>query len=195
MPAGRASPSATLTVVATASGACRAIAASSRVPGWCAGATLRVNGQPVTAALTPGTYAEVNRRWKAGDKVELTLPMPAQLVEANPLVEEIRNQVAVRRGPVVYCLEANDLPANNSLSGLLVSANTTLTPHHTTIAGSDVVWLEGQAQVADNSTWQGKLYRPLAAAPAATVPFKLIPYYAWGNRGLHDMEVWLPISR
>jgi DUF1680 family protein len=165
------------------------------VPGWSKGATLLVNGQPVATTLTPGTYAEVNRRWKAGDKVELSLPMPAQLVEANPLVEETRNQVAVRRGPVVYCLEANDLPAGKPLSGLLVSPGTTFAPKHTTIAGSDVVWLEGQAQVADNSAWQGKLYRPLTTAPAATVPFKLIPYYAWGNRGLHDMEVWLPVSR
>jgi DUF1680 family protein len=166
-----------------------------RVPGWSEGAALLVNGQPVAATLTPGAYAEVNRRWQAGDKVELSLPMPAQLVEANPLVEETRNQVAVRRGPVVYCLEANDLPAGKSLSGLLVSPGTTFAPKHTTIAGSDIVWLEGQAQVADNSAWQGKLYRPLAPAPAATVPFKLIPYYAWGNRGLHDMEVWLPVSR
>ena len=54
--------------------------------------------------LKPGTYAEVNQTWKNGDVVELVLPMEAKLVEANPLVEENRNQVAVKRGPVVYCL-------------------------------------------------------------------------------------------
>ena len=36
--------------------------------------------------------------------------MPAQLMEAHPLVEEIRNQTAIRRGPIVYCLESTDLP-------------------------------------------------------------------------------------
>ncbi len=166
-----------------------------RVPGWSEGAALLVNGQPVAATLTPGHYAEINRRWKAGDKVELQLPMPAQLLEANALIEETRNQVAVRRGPVVYCLEASDLPAGKPLSGLIVDANTVFTPRHTTIAGSDVVWLEGQSAFADNSAWKGQLYHPLSREKPATVPFKLVPYYAWGNRGLHDMEVWLPVSR
>ena len=166
-----------------------------RVPGWSEGATLLVNGQPVPTTLTPGQYAEINRRWKAGDKVELQLPMPAQLLEANALIEETRNQVAVRRGPVVYCLEASDLPAGKPLNGLIVNANTVFTPRHTTIAGSDVVWLEGQTNFADNSAWKGQLYHPISKEKPATVPFKLIPYYAWGNRGLHDMEVWLPVSR
>ncbi|RYY14654.1 MAG: glycoside hydrolase family 127 protein [Cytophagaceae bacterium] len=166
-----------------------------RVPGWSEGATLRVNGQPVAATLTPGHYAEINRRWRAGDQVELQLPMPAQLLEANSLVEETRNQVAVRRGPVVYCLEANDLPAGKQLSGLLLGATTVLTPRHTTIAGADVVWLEGQSEFADNSAYAGQLYHPISKDKPASVPFKLVPYYAWGNRGLHDMEVWLPVSR
>ncbi|WP_201985994.1 aceric acid hydrolase [Hymenobacter rubidus] len=166
-----------------------------RVPGWSEGAALVVNGQPVAATLTPGKYAEINRRWKAGDKVELQLPMPAQLLEANALVEETRNQVAVRRGPVVYCLEASDLPAGEPLSGLIVDANTVFTPRHTTIAGADVVWLEGQTTMADNSAWKGQLYHPISKEKPASVPFKLVPYYAWGNRGLHDMEVWLPVSR
>ncbi|GAB3577733.1 glycoside hydrolase family 127 protein [Hymenobacter daeguensis] len=166
-----------------------------RVPGWSAGATLLVNGQPVAVPLTPGQYAEINRRWKAGDRVELQLPMPAQLLEANALVEETRNQVAVRRGPVVYCLEASDLPAGKPLTGLILDAKTVLTPRHTTIAGSDVVWLEGQTTFADNAAYAGQLYHPLSKDQPATVPFKLVPYYAWGNRGLHDMEVWLPVKR
>ncbi len=36
--------------------------------------------------------------------------MPVRLIEANPLVEETRNQVAIQRGPIVYCLESPDLP-------------------------------------------------------------------------------------
>ena len=166
-----------------------------RVPGWCEGAKLLVNGKPESVTLKPGTYAEVNRRWKAGDKVELSLPMPAQLVETNPLVEENRNQVAVKRGPVVYCLEAADLPAGKPLSGLLIPAGTTFTPRHTTVAGSDIVWLEGQGEFVDNSAWKGQLYHPISKSQPTPVPFKLIPYYAWGNRGLGDMQVWLPVSR
>ena len=53
--------------------------------------------------------------WKKGDKIELVLPMEAKLIEANPLVEETRNQVAVKRGPVVYCLESIDLPKDKNV--------------------------------------------------------------------------------
>src|SRR5262249_13550828 len=75
-----------------------------RIAGWADGATLAINGKPAAAAA--GRYSEVRRTWATGDVVELTLPMRPRLVEANPLVEEARNQVAVLRGPLVYCLES-----------------------------------------------------------------------------------------
>ncbi|HEY4148323.1 MAG TPA: glycoside hydrolase family 127 protein, partial [Chitinophagaceae bacterium] len=80
-----------------------------RIPGWCRNASLLLNGRPVKATLAPGQYASVTRSWKTGDTITLQLPMPVTLVEANPLVEETRNQVAVKRGPVVYCLESAGL--------------------------------------------------------------------------------------
>ncbi|MDO7846219.1 glycoside hydrolase family 127 protein [Hymenobacter sp. M29] len=167
-----------------------------RVPGWCEGATLLVNGKPTTAALTPGTYAEINRQWKAGDKVELAMPMPAQLVEANPLVEETRNQVAVKRGPIVYCLETKDFPAGQKISGLTLPANTSLTPQHKQVENSDVVFLTGQAMlVPEAAQWGTQLYRKVPAEKPTAVSVSLIPYYAWGNRGHADMEVWIPVSR
>src|SRR6202011_778588 len=79
-----------------------------RIPGWTSGAELRVNGAPQRPVPVAGTYHELRRVWSAGDVVDLTLPMPAQLLQAHPLVEEARNQVAVKRGPLVYCLESPD---------------------------------------------------------------------------------------
>ncbi|UOR03549.1 glycoside hydrolase family 127 protein [Hymenobacter aerilatus] len=166
-----------------------------RVPGWCEGAKLLVNGKPESVTLKPGTYAEVNRRWKKGDKVELTLPMPAQLVEANPLIEETRNQVAVQRGPVVYCLETKDLPAGQQLKALTLPATTQLTPKHTRIENSDVVQLTGTAQLAAEPQWNGQLYRKLSDRQPTPVPITLTPYYAWGNRGHSEMQVWIPVSK
>ena len=85
-----------------------------RIPGWTApqadGITVRVNGEPVAARPQPGSYFEMRRTWSAGDTIELVLPVAVQLVEAHPLVEEARNQVAIMRGPVVYCLETVDTP-------------------------------------------------------------------------------------
>ena len=95
-----------------------------RIPGWAEKAVLYVNDKPFDVKTLPATYAEIRRRWSAGDVVLLELAMPAQLIEAHPLVEETRNQVAVKRGPVVYCLESCDLPVGVRVQDVKVPADT-----------------------------------------------------------------------
>ncbi|MNX74797.1 Non-reducing end beta-L-arabinofuranosidase [compost metagenome] len=164
-----------------------------RIPGWASTATLKVNGQTENLVLTPGTYAELNRRWKAGDQVELVLPMEAQLVESNPLVEETRNQVAVKRGPVVYCLESQDLPGKR-IFNVFIPAKIDLKASPIQIDGANMMSLEGNAQLIENKDWKNVLYRPLNESNTTT-PIRLVPYFAWGNRGHSEMSVWLPVSR
>jgi DUF1680 family protein len=166
-----------------------------RIPGWCEQAKVLVNGKAEAVTLKPGSYAEISRTWKAGDKVELQLPMPAQLVEANPLVEETRNQVAVKRGPIVYCIETKDLPADQKLTALSIPANARLTPKPIRIEGSEIMSLTGKAELTPEPQWNGQLYRTLSSRKPTTVPVTLVPYYAWGNRGHADMQVWIPVSR
>ncbi len=54
-----------------------------RIPGWCEGATLLVNGHAMVGQLPSGTYAAVQRVWQAGDVVELSLPIPVRLMEVS----------------------------------------------------------------------------------------------------------------
>lgn len=164
-----------------------------RIPGWTSNAALKVNGKTENLVLTPGTYAELNRKWKAGDQVELVLPMEAQLLESNPLVEETRNQVAVKRGPVVYCLESNDLPGKR-IFNVFIPAKIELKASPIQIDGADMMGLEGTAQLIENKDWKNVLYRPLNESNTTT-PIRLVPYFAWGNRGHSEMSVWLPVSR
>ncbi|WP_207425269.1 glycoside hydrolase family 127 protein [Pedobacter sp. SYSU D00535] len=164
-----------------------------RIPGWASSAKVLVNGKAVDAAVKPGSYAELNRKWKKGDKVELVLPMEAKLVEANPLVEETRNQVAVKRGPVVYCLESQDLP-NLDITNVVVPATISLQPKPITIDGAQVMSLEGVAKSVEPKDWKNTLYREVSTADKTT-SIRLIPYFAWGNRGHAEMSVWLPVSR
>lgn len=164
-----------------------------RIPGWAESAILKVNGVVTSVAISPGTYAELNRRWKAGDQIELILPMEAQLVEANPLVEENRNQVAVKRGPIVYCLESSDMPGKKIFNVCLPSG-ISLKPSPIKIDGAEMLVLEGTAIWMGDKSWKNVLYRPLTEAKTK-VPVKLIPYFAWGNRGHSEMSVWLPVSR
>lgn len=165
-----------------------------RIPGWCEGAKVLVNGKQENLPLKSGEYAELNRKWKKGDQIELQLPMPARLMEANPLVEETRNQVAVQRGPLIYCLESVDLPAGRKIFDVEIPSDINLKPEPLTIGQNHVMLLEGKANLVENSNWKGQLYRQVSQEKPQSVPVKLIPYYAWGNRGHTDMEVWMPLT-
>ena len=165
-----------------------------RIPEWCEKATLTVNGQPLQANTKANSYAEVNRTWKKGDVVELVMDMPVRLLEAHPLAEEIRNQVVVKRGPLVYCLESMDIANGEKIDNVLIPADIKLTPKKITIEGSPIVALKGVARLASATSWEGVLYRSVVQAEK-TVNIRLIPYYAWGNRGKGEMTVWMPLAR
>ena len=163
-----------------------------RIPAWADEATIRVNGSTAGAKATPGTYAELRRRWKAGDVVELQLPMPARLIEANPLVEETRNQVAIKRGPIVYCLESPDLPKDVRVQDVAIPADAKLATRFDAKLLSGVTVIEANALAKPSGEWEGKLYRPLRGGPSREIKVRFIPYYAWSNRGPSEMSVWLP---
>ncbi|SFC15080.1 hypothetical protein SAMN05421747_10588 [Parapedobacter composti] len=165
-----------------------------RIPGWCENARLLVNGAPVTIELHSGSYAEVKRRWHRGDRITLELDMPVEMMEAHPFVEETRNQVAVKRGPLVYCLEAAGLPDGVDVFDVAIPAAASFEPTDTLIGRTPVVTLRTTAVKQGGGTWSG-LYRPLSRGTATPVSVSLIPYYAWGNRDFGDMSVWLPAWR
>lgn len=164
-----------------------------RIPAWTKNAQISINGKHQADNLNSGTYAELNRVWKKGDVVELNLPMEATLIEANPLVEENRNQVAVKRGPVVYCLESTDLPGKSIFNAFIPTATTfEAKPIH--IDGAEMMSLVGTAKLVSNGDWKNVLYRPIENKNI-NAEIKLVPYFAWGNRGHSEMSVWLPVSR
>jgi len=165
-----------------------------RIPGWANGAGVRVNNQPELAgveAVRPG-YFEIRRVWTVGDYVDLDLPMPARLMEANPLVEEDLNQIAVQRGPVVYCLESADLPAGVKISDVQIPADMDLLARYDQRLLGGVVVLDAKVLARAGDDWTGKLYREVQPDKLKTVAVKFIPYSLWQNRGPSEMSVWLP---
>jgi DUF1680 family protein len=162
-----------------------------RIPGWCKTAGIKVNGKAIESSALPGTYAEIKRSWKAGDIIELDIPMNVAFIEANPLVEETRGQVAVKRGPIVYCLESTDLPANESVFDIVFSDKTQLKPSAITIEQNKMMALTGEAAIKPKTNWNNQLYKEVNPAQK-NIAVKLIPYYAWANRGHSEMTVWVP---
>ncbi len=158
-----------------------------RIPAWAEGAA--IEGRTVAA----GGYVALRRAWKAGDRIELRLPMEPRLVTANPYVESARNQVAVMRGPVVYALESPDLPPGVRVSEIALTANARMQARWEKPLLGGVAVVEAQARLRPEGNWTGLLYRTLRPEPARPVTVRLIPYYAWSNRGMSHMSVWLPL--
>jgi len=81
----------------------------------CDGITsISVNGSPIKPAVEKG-YAVITRKWKAGDKIELKLPMRVQRVKGSDKISATAGQVALRYGPLVYSAESADQDIENVL--------------------------------------------------------------------------------
>jgi DUF1680 family protein len=187
-----------------------------RVPGWAKSASVRINNRPAIAGglgapasrrqvgdpaaeklagetpVLPGSYFEIRRAWQPGDFVDLDLPMPVRLMEANPLVEEDLNQVAIQRGPVVYCLESPDLPPGVKISDVVIPSDINLVARYDQRLLDGVAVLEGKALARPGENWSGKLYREFQPNEPKLFNARFIPYSVWQNRGPSEMSVWLP---
>lgn len=158
-----------------------------RIPGWCSKWTLKVNGTEICAAPEKG-YVSVARTWNAGDVLTLTLDMPVQLVEANPQVSNLCGRVAVTRGPLVYCAEGID-NQNVSLKDIRICADQEFTCTIEEICGRKLPVLRAEAKIRKA---QSGLYRAYQAGEAAlqSMTVTWIPYMAWTNRGVTEMNIW-----
>jgi len=75
-----------------------------RVPRWCAEPKLTLNGDPLAAKAQPLAYLVVERTWRDGDKLTLTLPMKLSVT----VWKENKNAVSVNYGPLTFSLEIGE---------------------------------------------------------------------------------------
>ena len=165
-----------------------------RVPGWAGSAQVTVNGENPGIELTPGAYAALSRTWSAGDKVTLDIPMPVVRLVSHPRVSGNTGCVALRRGPLVYCIESVDFqgdhPDVDLFSIALPDASELEARYEEDLLGG-VVTLRGEAV---SRPIQAALNAPLSgdAGGEKKVAFTAIPCYAWANREPGAMRVWIP---
>mgnify|MGYP003669419869 CR=1 FL=1 len=162
-----------------------------RIPDWAVGSKVLVNGKPTDVAIVPGTFAIIERNWKKGDVISMTMPMNVKFVEGNPKIEEVRNQVALKRGPVVYCLESTDLPKDISILDAYLSADDKLQVQYQPNFLGGLSTINGSVLLRKDKG-EG-MYREISKPEWQKVKTSFVPYYAWSNRGESEMTVWLPI--
>jgi DUF1680 family protein len=155
------------------------VAVELRIPAWAEGAT--VNGKPVEA----GTYARVEAA-----EIDLQLPMATRVVGADPRVDAIRGCVALERGPLVYAVEQTDQQANVDDLHLLPEAAVAASHDDGLLDGVTVLTTRGRTGTGHRGGWP---FTPEAAdAVGDEVDVVAVPYYAWANREIGAMRVWLP---
>jgi DUF1680 family protein len=159
---------------------------SLRVPAWADGARLVVDG--VEEPVAPGTVA-VRRAFRAGDVVELHLPVTPRFTAADPRIDAVRGCLAVERGPEVLCLESVDLAAASSgrfddIAG--VRLDPAVPPRD--VDGAVVVRLRRSSGHSHSWPYGG----PEIAEEGEELDVRLVPYHGWAERGPSTMRVWLP---
>lgn len=169
----------------------RAFVLRLRVPQWARSFSVTVNGKEQQAEVEKGWLA-IHRRWQRGDHVNLTLHMPVVRVTMPPQFKEYENRVALQRGPIVYCLEAQDLgeePVHESnpvvdyygrLATLYLPEDSKVSIEHQTDFLGGVTVLTGDVR---------QLY--WVNDKESVVRAKFIPYGVWSNRTPSAMRVWL----
>jgi len=169
-----------------------------RIPGWAQGrpvpsdlyrylndasepVSLAVNGTAVNLEIANG-FAHIQRTWKSGDTVDLSLPMPIRRVLAHEKIADDAGLVALERGPIVYCAEWPD--NGGQALNIILPDDAPLEARYDADLLHGVALIEGQAKgiyrTGDGTTTEIRGQR-----------FVAIPYYAWAHRGEGEMAVWL----
>ena len=161
-----------------------------RIPDWAKGTKILLNGEAISEEIKAGSYTRIFRSWQQGDEIIIHFPMHVQLLEGHPRIEEVRNQVAIKRGPLVYCIETPDLPDNSSILDVY------LDPHSDFQLTHKADFLGGLITISGNiylRSYEGSgMYKSLESFNWERHQTQFVPYYSWSNRGKAEMTVFMP---
>lgn len=146
-----------------------------RIPGWCDVWTLKCGGKAVNAEVVKG-YAMLEA--KGGEEIVLDMRIEPKKVRADMRVRENRGQMAVTYGPFVMCMEGVD--NGGSLSNVELGANFEVS--HDDELNVPCVYADA-VRVDVASLYSNKVTESPFRA-------KLIPYFAFANRGECDLKIW-----
>lgn len=160
-----------------------------RMPAWCHRPIVKVNDTVVDIhGVTQDGYAKIQRTWNINDRIELDFPMEVKKIRANPKVRNNRGKVALKRGPIVYCLEQADNGGNLHSLMLSKGGEVKVTYNKQLLNGVSVIIADGMREI-DN--WEDVLYKADFQEEMIRTKLLFIPYFAWANRESGEMLVWV----
>jgi DUF1680 family protein len=120
----------------------RAFPLALRIPGYAKNASIKVNGKPVDGKITAGQFFTISRTWKAGDRVEIDIPMEFRLVAGR---KRQSGRVAVMRGPLAYSFSRAANPSVDAKMSHQSLGKITLDPTSLSPAADSTVRTDGTA--------------------------------------------------
>ena len=108
-------------------------------------------------------------------------------------MEEDLNQIAIERGPLVFCVEFCDTEAKD-LGRLMIPVDAQFEERFTEIKGHKILILESTGLTYEDSSWynENALYQTVEDFQTKRIRFRMVPYFAWDNRGMGEMIIWMP---
>lgn len=145
-----------------------------RIPDWCMEYPGETENGFARLDLTDGSTASVH------------LPMEVHFMEANPYLQDNSGRYAVQRGPIVYCMEEIDNGENLRDIRLLENGNIQVAKEDRLPA--PVIYMDAQRRPASKMLYSTKV------KSYVNFTARLIPYFAFANRGPSDMLVWTMVN-
>lgn len=161
-----------------------------RLPDWCDKPQVTLNGAPVTQDVRKG-YLHISHLWQEGDTLQLTLPMPVRRIYGNPLVRHQAGQVAVQRGPLVYCLEQADNGEQLHNLQLPRDARFSAVEGKGIFARKILLQAPGYKQTAKDAENQALWHYDRAPSSRQPQVLTFIPWFSWANRDEGEMRIWV----
>lgn len=163
----------------------KAFTLAIHIPGYLKSFRVAINGERADAPVLRG-YCHIKRTWQSDDRVEVAFDLAPRRIYADPRVRDDAGKVALARGPIIYCFE--DADNGDCLSALRLpraSAPREMPYDASLLDGVIALEADGLRAQTGDTLYSGD-------APAETpVTLRAIPYYAWGNRGVNPMSVWI----
>lgn len=163
-----------------------------RIPGWTESGRITVNGEVIRLSQKDaGTYKDIVISHTDGTVVDVAFDMPVRLTAAHSMVEETEHHVAVERGPLVYCMESPDVSLE-TLDDLILPIAAEFQTEAYMLEGREVIALTSSFWHLKRSSKPEALYETVRCEGKEWIPVRLIPYFAWDNRGMGEMRIWFP---
>ncbi len=160
-----------------------------RLPAWAKTYELSLNGKYVITRMDEG-FIYIKESFKPDDEIVLDLDMPVTVMRAHPRAQADAGKIAIQRGPIVYCLEETD--NGRCLHNVSVSADASFTVINEPdlLGGVNVIECEAERELVTG--WDDyELYAGDRKNAVEKFTARFVPYYAWNNRGIGEMRVWV----